>query len=94
MIGIVNEPLQTTTSSLLSDYYPNAYAVGSKLIFIFHLQWNPKSHKSQAIRSAESALEVTVNNYLHVEAMNELWGAGNPNQYLSNTYFMAYDDHR
>jgi hypothetical protein len=26
--------------------------------------------------------------------MNSLWGSGNPNQYLSNTYFTAYDDHR
>lgn len=26
--------------------------------------------------------------------MNELWGSGNPNQDLSNTYFAAYDDHR
>lgn len=26
--------------------------------------------------------------------MNALWGSGNPNQDLSNTYFAAYDDHR
>lgn len=47
-----------------------------------------------AIRSAESALGVTSNNYLHIEYMNSLWGSGNPNQYLTNTYFAAYDDHR
>jgi hypothetical protein len=52
------------------------------------------TYKPKAIRSAEQALGVTANNYLHVEPMNELWGSGNPNQYLSNTYFMAYDDHR
>jgi hypothetical protein len=39
-------------------------------------------------------LGVTANNYLHVQAMNELWGSGTPNQFMSNQYFMAYDDHR
>lgn len=47
-----------------------------------------------AIRNAESALGITSNNFLHVEVMNELWGSGDPNQYLTNQYFMAYDDHR
>jgi hypothetical protein len=94
MIGILNEPVQTTTDSLLSDYYPNAYAVSSKITFLFPFLWNPHAHGFQAIRNAESALGVAANNYLHVEPMNELWGAGNPNQYLSNTYYMAYDDHR
>jgi glucan endo-1,6-beta-glucosidase len=49
---------------------------------------------TQAIRNAESALGVASNNYVHIEAMNELWGSGDPNQYLTNTNFMAYDDHR
>jgi len=75
MIGIVNEPLQdtSTTPDLLSYYYPNAYS---------------------AIRSAESALGVSANNYLHIQAMNEIWGSGDPTSYLSNTYFLAYEDHR
>jgi len=47
-----------------------------------------------AIRAAEATLGVTSNNYLHVQYMNFLWWAGDPNQYLSNTYFAAYDDHR
>ncbi|TVY37118.1 Glucan endo-1,6-beta-glucosidase [Lachnellula subtilissima] len=47
-----------------------------------------------AIRNAESAAGVTSNNYVHVETMNALWGSGDPNQYMSNTNFMAYDDHR
>lgn len=34
------------------------------------------------------------NNHLHVQPMNQLWGSGDPNQFLSNTHFMAYDDHR
>jgi hypothetical protein len=47
-----------------------------------------------AIRSAESALGVTSNNFLHVQFMNTLWNSGDPNQYLTNTYFASYDDHR
>lgn len=48
----------------------------------------------QAIRNAENAAGVTSNNYLHVQAMNGLWGSGDPNSHMPNTYFMAYDDHR
>jgi len=48
----------------------------------------------QAVRSAEQALGITANNYLHVEVMNALWGAGNPQEHLTNLYFMSYDDHR
>ncbi|KAH8651919.1 glycoside hydrolase superfamily [Tricladium varicosporioides] len=47
-----------------------------------------------AIRDTEAALGITSNNFLHVQPMNEIWGSGNPTQYMSNTYFMAYDDHR
>ncbi|KAF8860603.1 glycoside hydrolase [Acephala macrosclerotiorum] len=47
-----------------------------------------------AIRSAESALGVAANNYLHVQPMDGSWGSGDPKQSLTNQYFMAYDDHR
>ncbi|KAH8587557.1 putative endo-beta-1,6-glucanase [Bisporella sp. PMI_857] len=47
-----------------------------------------------AIRAAESSLGVTSNNYLHIQPMNAQWGSGDPNQYLTNLYFAAYDDHR
>ncbi|KAN0105831.1 glycoside hydrolase family 5 protein [Hyaloscypha variabilis] len=47
-----------------------------------------------AIRTAEQALSIAQNNYLHVQPMNELWGSGDPNQYLTNDVFLAYDDHR
>jgi len=75
MLEIVNEPVQSTSSTpgLRDYYYPNAYA---------------------AIRAAESALGITSNNYLHVQAMNAAWGSGDPNQYLTNTYFFAHDNHR
>jgi hypothetical protein len=91
MIGIVNEPLQdaSTVSSMLSYFYPNAFSVRLSLLAKFRLLI-----QEQAIRNAESALGISANNYLHIEPMNELWGSGNPNQYLTNTYFAAYDDHR
>ncbi|KAL3424066.1 endo-beta-1,6-glucanase [Phlyctema vagabunda] len=47
-----------------------------------------------AIRAAESSLGIAANNYLHIQAMNSLWGSGNPKTGLTNDYFMAYDDHR
>ncbi|KAG0649332.1 hypothetical protein D0Z07_4138, partial [Hyphodiscus hymeniophilus] len=47
-----------------------------------------------AIRNVESSLNITQNNSLHIQVMNKLWGSGDPNQNLSDTYFMAYDDHR
>ncbi|KAK3940397.1 endo-beta-1,6-glucanase [Diplogelasinospora grovesii] len=47
-----------------------------------------------AIRSTEQSLGITPNNYVHVQFMNTYWGSGNPQQYLSNNYFAAYDDHR
>ncbi len=92
MLGIVNEPIQNadTVASMLSDYYPAAYNVS--LISANLMPF--LAHKLQAIRSVEQGLGVSANNYLHVEPMNSLWGLGNPNQYLTNTYFMAYDDHR
>jgi glucan endo-1,6-beta-glucosidase len=92
MIGIVNEPVQNsgTVETMLSSYYPNAYSVRST--------WqSPRlfaNSQLQAIRNAESAAGVISNNYFHVEPMNGLWGSGDPNQYMTNQYFMAYDDHR
>ncbi|TVY84263.1 Glucan endo-1,6-beta-glucosidase B [Lachnellula suecica] len=47
-----------------------------------------------AIRKAESDLGISSNNYVHVQPMNSLWLSGDPKQYLTNQYFMAYDDHR
>lgn len=47
-----------------------------------------------AIRAAESALGIASNNLLHVQFMNSLWGSGDPDQYLTNNNFAAYDDHR
>jgi hypothetical protein len=58
------------------------------------LPCSPPLTAEQSIRNAESALGVTANSYLHIEPMNGLWGSGDPNQYLTNTYFTAYDDHR
>lgn len=92
MLGIVNEPIQNsaTVATMLSSYYPAAYNVSSIFVGFTFIS----TDKVKAIRNAESALGVTANNYLHVEPMNSLWGSGNPNLYMTNTYFMAYDDHR
>ncbi|RDW75419.1 putative endo-beta-1,6-glucanase-1 [Coleophoma cylindrospora] len=47
-----------------------------------------------AIRAAESTLSIHKKDLLHVEMMNSLWGAGNPDQDLKKTRFTAYDEHR
>jgi hypothetical protein len=52
------------------------------------------NHTPQRIRAAENALGVTSNNQLHIQMMNNLWGSGDPTQYLTNNWFAAYDDHR
>ena len=46
------------------------------------------------IRATEDGLGVTSNNYLHVQFMDRNWGSGDPNQGLSGTTFVAYDNHR
>ncbi|KAL4870287.1 glucan endo-1,6-beta-glucosidase B [Aspergillus spectabilis] len=46
------------------------------------------------IRSKESFLGITANNNLHIQMMNQKWGSGEPTEYLTDTYFAAYDDHR
>ncbi|QGA15346.1 hypothetical protein EYB26_003003 [Talaromyces marneffei] len=46
------------------------------------------------IRAAERALGITANNELHIQMMNNLWGSGDPTEYLTDNYFAAYDDHR
>lgn len=48
----------------------------------------------QTIRLTELGLGILWNNYLHIQMMDELWGSGDPNQYIINRYFLAYDDHR
>jgi hypothetical protein len=34
------------------------------------------------------------NDHRHILMMDELWGSGDPNQYLTNLHFLAYDDRR
>ena len=50
----------------------------------------------ERIRTAEETLNVSPDKALHIQMMNEKWGSGNPNQYLSDndTSRAAYDDHR
>ncbi|CAD6449029.1 fd732be6-2ce2-44fd-9039-4ab52b6fba1e [Sclerotinia trifoliorum] len=52
----------------------------------------PAAYK--AIRDAENALGVTSNNYLHVQAMDQGWGSGDPNSGFGDGVFLAYDEHR
>ncbi|CCF37428.1 endo-beta-1,6-glucanase [Colletotrichum higginsianum] len=47
-----------------------------------------------AIRKVERDLGVTPNNYVHIQMMSSLWGSGNPVEFLDDTYFTAFDDHR
>lgn len=46
------------------------------------------------IRAAEAALNISSENLVHIQMMNTLWGSGEPQQYLTNDTFAAYDDHR
>ena len=48
------------------------------------------------IRAAEASLSVSADKALHVQMMNQKWGAGDPNEYLSDIDISgaAYDDHR
>ncbi|KAF4990679.1 hypothetical protein FGRMN_8351 [Fusarium graminum] len=52
----------------------------------------PKAYT--AIRSVESNLGVSGNNRLHIQMMGSLWGSGNPTEFLDDTSFTAFDDHR
>ncbi|KXH45606.1 endo-beta-1,6-glucanase [Colletotrichum simmondsii] len=45
------------------------------------------------IRQVEKDLNVARNNYVHIQMMNTNWGSGNPVEFLSDTYFTAFDDH-
>ncbi|KAM0335666.1 hypothetical protein ACHAQA_000715 [Verticillium albo-atrum] len=46
------------------------------------------------IRSVESSLGIKKVDALHIQYMDSKWGAGNPNQNLTNTFDTAYDSHR
>ncbi|EWZ34672.1 murein transglycosylase [Fusarium oxysporum Fo47] len=47
-----------------------------------------------AIRKVEDNLKVTSNNRLHIHMMGSLWGSGKPTEFLRDTSFTAFDDHR
>jgi aryl-phospho-beta-D-glucosidase BglC (GH1 family) len=47
-----------------------------------------------AIRAAESSLNITATNSVHIQVMSSQWGSGDPNSALTDAQFMAYDDHR
>ncbi|KAJ5438020.1 glucan endo-1-6-beta-glucosidase B [Penicillium daleae] len=46
------------------------------------------------IRANEASAGIDKNDYLHIQMMDKLWGSGDPNQYLDDLYYAAYDDHR
>ncbi|KAH8434152.1 glycoside hydrolase family 5 protein [Aspergillus melleus] len=46
------------------------------------------------IRKVEQNLNIDRSNYLHIQMMDKLWGAGDPHESLSDDYYAAYDDHR
>ncbi|KAJ5791904.1 CAZyme family GH5 [Penicillium psychrosexuale] len=48
----------------------------------------------ERIRAAEQKLSVDSNDYLHIQTMDKSWGSGDPNEYLDDLTYMAYDDHR
>ena len=46
-----------------------------------------------AVRAAEDSLGIGVNDRLHVQFMDNLWGAGDPKSNLPNDGRLAFDDH-
>lgn len=48
----------------------------------------------QRIRAAEEKLSIDANDHLHIQTMDKSWGSGDPNEYLDDLTYMAYDDHR
>jgi hypothetical protein len=42
----------------------------------------------------ERNLGVAANDFVHIQMMSELWGSGNPTEFLSDKTFTAFDDHR
>ncbi|KAF5633055.1 murein transglycosylase [Fusarium sp. NRRL 52700] len=52
----------------------------------------PKTYS--AIRNVEDKLKVTSNNHLHIQMMGSLWDSGKPTEFLNDTSFTAFDDHR
>jgi hypothetical protein len=46
-----------------------------------------------AVRKAENALNIPKDQRLHVQYMDNLWGAGNPKEYLPADDKIIYDDH-
>lgn len=47
----------------------------------------------KAVRDAENSLNIATNDRLHVQFMDELWGAGNPKSNLPSDSGIAFDDH-
>ncbi|ORY60657.1 glycoside hydrolase superfamily [Pseudomassariella vexata] len=47
----------------------------------------------QAVRSKEASLNVLASQQLHVQFMDQLWGAGNPKSNLPSLTSVAFDDH-
>lgn len=54
--------------------------------------FNPTAYAR--IREVEAKLNISRDDALHVQYMDTKWGAGNPNQNLTDTFFTAYDSHR
>ncbi|KAM6519491.1 hypothetical protein FALCPG4_013122 [Fusarium falciforme] len=52
----------------------------------------PNAYK--AIRKVEDNLKVATNDRVHIQMMGSLWGSGNPTEFLDDTSFTAFDDHR
>ncbi|EWG46381.1 hypothetical protein FVEG_06900 [Fusarium verticillioides 7600] len=51
-------------------------------------------HFPKAIRNVEDKLKVTSKDRLHIQMMGSLWGSGKPTEFLGDTSFTAFDDHR
>lgn len=72
---------------IVNEPLQNAQKVGS-----MRSTYYPDAFKR--IRAAEQKLNVSKSGYLHIQMMDKLWGSGDPEEYLTDKYYVAYDDHR
>lgn len=83
MLMLVNEPERTWETST----YPSAAANAQSMRETYYpTAWTK-------IRDTESSLSIPDSGQVHIQMMDQKWSSGDPNQYLTDLTFAAYDDH-
>lgn len=83
MVMLVNEPERTWETST----YPPAAANAQSMREIYYpTAWTK-------IRDTEFSLSIPESSKLHIQIIDKKWSSGDPDQYLVDLTFGAYDDH-